>query len=115
MQGLTLEVILRAVFGLDEGERLAAVRAALGEMLAFGEKPMALFGPPSERLEPLLSRAGPMAGFVDLRERVDTLIFELDQRAPRRATSGATTCSRSCSTRAMRTARRCPTRNCATS
>ena len=26
MQGLTLEVILRAVFGLDEGERLAAVR-----------------------------------------------------------------------------------------
>ena len=77
MQALTLEVILRAVFGLDEGERLAAVRAALGEMLAFGEKPMALFGPPSERLEPLLNRAGPMAGFVDLRERVDTLIFEL--------------------------------------
>ena len=38
---------------------------------------MALFGPPSERLEPLLNRAGPMAGFVDLRERVDTLIFEL--------------------------------------
>ena len=27
MQGLTLEVILRAVFGLDEGERLDALRA----------------------------------------------------------------------------------------
>lgn len=77
MQALTLEVILRAVFGLDEGERLVAVREALGAMLAFGEKPMALFGPPSERLEPLLNRAGPMAGFVDLRERVDELIFEL--------------------------------------
>ena len=42
---------------------------------------MTLFGPPSERLEPLLNRAGPMAGFVDLRERVDALIFELvDER-----------------------------------
>ena len=57
------------------------MRAALGDMLAFGEKPMALFGPRSERLEPLFNRAGPMAGFVDLRERVDALIYELvDER-----------------------------------
>jgi len=77
MQALTLEVILRAVFGLDEGERLAAVRTALGDMLVFGEQPLTLFGPPSERLEPWLNRAGPLAGFVDLRARVDALIFEL--------------------------------------
>jgi len=81
MQRLTLEVILRAVFGLDEGERLDAVRSALGDMLVFGEKPMTLFGPSSERLDPLLNRAGPLAGFVDLRERVDALLFELvDER-----------------------------------
>jgi cytochrome P450 len=77
MQSLTLEVILRAVFGLDEGERLDAVRAALGRLLEFGNNPMTLFSPDSERLEALLNRAGPMAGFVDLRNEVDRLIFEL--------------------------------------
>ena len=46
MQGLTLEVILRAVFGLDPGERLDALRARLGAMLAYGESPMTLFVPP---------------------------------------------------------------------
>ena len=40
MQALTLEMILRAVFGLDPGERLEEVRKALGELLAFGEQPL---------------------------------------------------------------------------
>ncbi len=81
MQALTLEVILRAVFGLDEGERLEEVRKALGELLVFGEQPLTLFAPASDRLEALLNRAGPLKGFVDLRERIDELIFELvDER-----------------------------------
>jgi cytochrome P450 len=81
MQRLTLEVILRAVFGLDEGERLDALRVELGRLLMFGEQPLTLFAPPSDRLESLLNRAGPLKGFVDLRERIDELIFGLvDER-----------------------------------
>jgi cytochrome P450 len=86
MQRLTLEVILRAVFGLDEGERLDALRARLGQMLRYGDSPMTLFGPPSERAERLLNRAGPLRGFVDLREQVDELIFGLVHE--RRAEAG---------------------------
>jgi cytochrome P450 len=81
MQRLTLEVILRAVFGLDEGERLDALRTSLGELLSFGEQPLTLFAPTGERLERLLNRAGPLKGFVDLRDRIDELIQGLvDER-----------------------------------
>ncbi len=51
MQRLTLEVILRAVFGLDEGQRLDALRTSLGELSSFGEQPLTLFAPTDERLE----------------------------------------------------------------
>ncbi len=37
MQTLTLEIILRAVFGLDEGERLDALRARFGPISSWGE------------------------------------------------------------------------------
>ena len=43
MQRLTLEVILRAVFGLEQGERLDALRGLLNEMLAFAMSPTSLF------------------------------------------------------------------------
>src|SRR4051812_46512653 len=42
LQGLTLEVILRAVFGLDHGPRLDALRAALTDILDFATRPMTL-------------------------------------------------------------------------
>jgi hypothetical protein len=81
MQGLTLEIILRAVFGLDPGERLDAVRARLQELLRFGDNPLTLFGPPGPAMERFLNRVGPLAGFVDIRDDVDRLLFELiDER-----------------------------------
>ena len=81
MQRLTLEIILRAVFGLDPGERLERVRARLSELLAFGDSPLTLFGPPGPVAERILNRVGPLAGFFDLREEVDRLLFELiDER-----------------------------------
>jgi cytochrome P450 len=81
MQGLTLEIILRAVFGLDPGERLDAVRARLQELLRFGDHPLTLFGPPGPAMERVLNRVGPLAGFVDIRDDVDRLLFELiDER-----------------------------------
>jgi cytochrome P450 len=84
MQRLTLEIILRAVFGLDPGERLDAVRGRLSELLSFGDNPLTLFGPPGERMEGFLNKRGPLAGFVDLRQDVDRLLFDLieDRRAP---------------------------------
>jgi cytochrome P450 len=81
MQGLTLEIILRAVFGLDPGERLDTVRARLQDLLAYGEHPLTLFGPPGAAMERFLNRVGPLAGFVDIRDDVDRLLFELiDER-----------------------------------
>ena len=77
-QRLTLEIILRAVFGLDEGERLDALRGRLERQLAFGDKPISLIPPPPEsRLRTFLETYGPFAPFVRLREEADELLFEL--------------------------------------
>jgi hypothetical protein len=42
MQGLTLEIILRTVFGLDPGPGLDALRGRLTALLAYGDKPITL-------------------------------------------------------------------------
>jgi cytochrome P450 len=81
LQGLTLEIILRAVFGLDPGPRLDALRERLSALLAYGDSPVTLLPPPSERTERLFNRFGPVAGFLTTREGVDELLFELiDER-----------------------------------
>jgi cytochrome P450 len=76
-QSLTLEIILRAVFGLDPGPRFDALRARLTRLLAFGENPLSLVPIPSPPIQRLLNRVGPMRGFIDLREEIDRLLFEL--------------------------------------
>jgi cytochrome P450 len=84
LQRLTLEIILRAVFGLDEGERLDALRDRLGRQLEFGDKAISLIPPPPESpMRSFLEKHGPFAPFVRLREDADTLLFELieDRRA----------------------------------
>ena len=88
MQALTLEVILRAVFGLQPGPRLEALRERLRVMLEFGDKPISLVPPsPDGKLAAVASRVGPFAKFVRLQEQADAMIFELiDER--RRAGSG---------------------------
>ena len=81
MQALTLEIILRAVFGLDPGPRLDAMRERLASMLAFGDNPMSLFGQPPGWLLPLFERLPMTAGFFRDQARVDELLFELiDER-----------------------------------
>jgi len=71
LQALTMEVILAAVFGLRTGERLAALREALTEMLDFGLSPLSLL-PPAQRAP---FGRGPWAGFVRSRARADELIY----------------------------------------
>ena len=76
LQALTLEVILRAVFGLDAGQRLDRLRATLGELLAFANKFYSLLDP-----EQFKRFFAPAARFVRLRGEADALIYELiDER-----------------------------------
>jgi cytochrome P450 len=86
LQRLTLEVILRAVFGLDPGPRLDALRDRLTVLLAYGDHPMSLLPEPPMWLMRLTNRFGPMRYFLDTRAEVDRLLFE--QIAERRLTSG---------------------------
>ena len=81
LRALTLEIILRAVFGLDPGPRLEALRDRLSQLLAYGDRPITLLPPPPPWMERLLERRGPIAGFFSLREEVDELLFEqVDER-----------------------------------
>jgi hypothetical protein len=77
LQALTLEIILRAVFGLDPGERLDALRERLTAILDFGSRPASMI--------PFLRRSfggrGAWMRFVRLRQEADALVFELiDER-----------------------------------
>jgi cytochrome P450 len=83
LQRVTLEIILRAVFGLDPGPRLDALRDRLQKMLAFGDNPISLMAPPLDsKPAQLLKRAGPFASFWRMRLEADELIF--DQISERR-------------------------------
>ena len=42
LQRLTLEIILRAVFGLEQGPRLDALRASVTEVLGYGDNPVSI-------------------------------------------------------------------------
>jgi cytochrome P450 len=82
LQRLTLEVVLRAVFGLDPGPRLDALRDRLSAMLSFGDRFISLIPPtPGGRAEKVLERVGPFAVFSRLQREADELLFELiDER-----------------------------------
>jgi cytochrome P450 len=82
MQALTLEVILRAVFGLQPGPRLEGLRERLSAMLELGDRPVSMVLPgddsPAWRV---LGRVGPLARFARLQEEADAMIFDLiDER-----------------------------------
>ncbi len=77
LQSLTLEVILRAVFGLDPGERMDAIRERLTKILTLGARPLGML--PFMQKE--LGGRGPWAYFLRLRQETDELLFELiDER-----------------------------------
>src|SRR3954466_10685470 len=63
-QALTLEVILRAVFGLSPGPRLEALRERLAAMLTFGDRWISLTPPkPGSVGEKVGRRVGPFKTF----------------------------------------------------
>jgi cytochrome P450 len=73
LQGLTLEVILRAVFGMEPGERLDVVRDALTRILDFATRPMTLV----PYLQKELGGHSRWAKFIALRKEADKQIYDL--------------------------------------
>jgi cytochrome P450 len=84
LQRLTLEIILRAVFGLQRGAQLDALREQLSRILAFSESPLSLLPPPPRAI----ARFTPMARFEALSRQVDELIFALVEERRRDGAGG---------------------------
>jgi cytochrome P450 len=82
LQALTLEVILRTVFGLEEGARLERLREHLTNVLAVGASPVSMLPPLQRDLGP----ASPWRRFLRMREAVDAELFALIEE--RRAEAG---------------------------
>jgi cytochrome P450 len=77
LQQLTLEIVLRAVFGLEQGAQLDRLRELLTGVLEFAENPISLL-PFAQRA---LAGRGPMGRLERLRDETDRLIFQLiDER-----------------------------------
>jgi cytochrome P450 len=73
LQRLTLEIILRAVFGLGRGPRRDHLRDLLTDVLAFGESPISVL----PALQRALSWTRTQRRFQDRMAQADRLIFEL--------------------------------------
>jgi cytochrome P450 len=77
LQRLTLEVVLRTVFGLEQGDRLDRLRDLLTQLLTFSESPLSLL--PFARAR--LAWWAPVKRFERLKSEADEVIFELiDER-----------------------------------
>jgi cytochrome P450 len=83
---LTLEIILRVVFGIDEVERLSEFRSLLQAMLDFSDNLLALL--PWFRKE--LGGRSPWGRFVRLRREADQAIFAEIQERRRTGVEGRT-------------------------
>jgi cytochrome P450 len=82
LQALTLEIILRAVFGLGSGERLDTLRDRLTRILEFGSRPSSLI--------PALQRGRTWREFERRRAAADALIYEMiDERRAAQNGDGA--------------------------
>ncbi len=85
LQRLTLEIILRAVFGLSQGAQLDELRQTITELLAFSESPLSLL-PFAQRI---FSGRGRWARFPELHAALDRQLFELiEQRRRERGEGG---------------------------
>jgi cytochrome P450 len=82
-QHITLDVILRTVFGVDEGADLIELRAAILDMLD-GASPLTMI--PALQID--LGARSPWGRFVERRARVDDLLYRLIATRRREGTAG---------------------------
>ena len=85
LQALTLEVMLRTVFGWGESERLAQLRPRMTAMVDYGNRnPLSTV--PADQLP---KGFGPHASFARLRKQVDALLYaEIVERRTAEAANG---------------------------
>jgi hypothetical protein len=77
LQGLTLEIVLRAVFGLERGAKLDRLRELLTGVLEFAESPLSIL-PFAQKL---LAGRGAMGRLERAGEEADSMIYALiDER-----------------------------------
>jgi cytochrome P450 len=76
LQRLTLEIVLRAVFGLERGARLDSLRDLLTQVLEFTESPLSLI-PLPPRVERVVGAHGPFGRLEKLKLQVDELVYGL--------------------------------------
>ena len=73
LQALTLEIVLHAVFGLDAGKRLDAMRERLTGILEYGARPGSML--------PMFQRGKVWREFLKGRNEADAMIYEtIDER-----------------------------------
>lgn len=85
LQAITLEVILRTIFGLSEGERVSALRQKLVALLESNQGPARMFltnllldaegRPPLAPLQRAMGRFSLWGNFLSLREEIDAIVF----------------------------------------
>jgi cytochrome P450 len=83
-QALTLEIILRAVFGMSAGARLDELRTTMKQLLDLGASPLTLLPLFRRRLGSLTT----WARFVDVRDHADALILALIEERRRMGEEG---------------------------
>jgi cytochrome P450 len=84
LQRLTLEIILRTVFGLEQGASLDRLRDLLTEVLAFSESPLSVL-PAMQRYAPWLP---PLRRFQTLIEKVDGAVYQVIEERRQTGTEG---------------------------
>ncbi len=84
LQQLTLEIILRTVFGLEEGARLDRLRDLLTEVLAFSESPLSVL----PALERYLSWVPRVKRFQSLIGQIDEAVYGLIEERRAAASEG---------------------------
>ncbi|WP_044291023.1 cytochrome P450 [Rivularia sp. PCC 7116] len=85
MQEITLSVILRAVFGLDEGNRLQKIRLKISSLLDYLSSPLLSAGMFFPVLQKDWGSWSPWGRVLYLRQQIDDLIYDLIEQ--RRAES----------------------------
>ncbi len=86
MQAVTLQVILRTVFGLEQGPRLAALADLLRRVLDIGSHPALLLHPLQRDLGPL----SPWGRFLRLSDRAGAILRAEIRAGRERGTAGRT-------------------------
>ncbi|MDA0636801.1 cytochrome P450 [Nonomuraea sp. MCN248] len=94
MQDITLEVIIRLVFGIRDAERLGRLRALLPRLIKFGGSMSVAMLPARLRERAAAAPFLPYARFLKLRAGVDAILYEEIARRRQDETDGTDVLSR---------------------